>query len=176
MLDYNLVSSLATYRMPKPEDIPVLVDMVERFHAETRTGLNVGQAEVLATLKELNQDRRAGSWFVFEKDEEVVGYCLIANRWSNRLRGAVLLVDELYVMPGRRGRGFASDFLGLLAKVAPGDAAAIQFELPPDNRRAHCTAATARFRGSEGQGDETALAGGREPGEARALTSPERHR
>jgi ribosomal protein S18 acetylase RimI-like enzyme len=136
MLDYNLVSSLATYRMPKPEDIPVLVDLVERFHAETRTGLHVGQPEVLATLKELNQHRRSGSWFVFEMEEEVVGYCLIANRWSNGLGGAELHVDELYVMPGRRGRGIASDFLGLLAKVAPGDAAAIRVELPAANRRA----------------------------------------
>ena len=42
MLDYNLVSSLATYRMPQPEDIPVLVDLVERFHAETRSGREVG--------------------------------------------------------------------------------------------------------------------------------------
>jgi ribosomal protein S18 acetylase RimI-like enzyme len=136
MLDYNLVSALATYRMPRPEDIPVLVDLVERFHAETRTRLHVGQREVLATLKELNQHRRAGSWFVFEKDEEVVGYCLIANCWSNGLGGTVLHVDELYVRPGRRGRGIAADFLGLLAKVAPGDAAAIRVELPAVNRRA----------------------------------------
>ena len=137
MLDYNLVSSLATYRMPVPEDIPALVDLVERFHAETRSGREVGQPGVLATLKELNQHRRSGSWFVFEKDEEVIGYCLIANRWSNGLGGIVLHVDELYVRPGRRGRGVATEFLGLLAKVAPGDAAAIRFELPAENRRAH---------------------------------------
>jgi ribosomal protein S18 acetylase RimI-like enzyme len=170
MLDYNLVSSLATYRMPKPEDIPVLVDMVERFHAETRTGLNVGQAAVLATLKVLNQERRAGSWFVFEKDEEVVGYCLIANRWSNRLRGAVLLVDELYVMPGRRGRGFASDFLGLLAKVAPGDAAAIQFELPPNNRRAQVLLRRLGFEEAKGRVMSRPLRGDASPGR------PERYR
>jgi GNAT superfamily N-acetyltransferase len=137
MLDYNLVSSLASYRMPKPEDIPVLVDLVQRFHAETRSGREVGQPGVLATLKELNQHRRSGSWFVFEKDEEVIGYCIIANRWSNGLGGTVLTIDELYVRPGRRGRGVATDFLGLLAKVAPGDAAVIRFELSTENRRAH---------------------------------------
>jgi GNAT superfamily N-acetyltransferase len=50
-------------------------------------------------------------------DEEVVGYGILANRWSNGLGGQVLHVDELYVRPGRRGRGVASDFLGLIAKV-----------------------------------------------------------
>jgi hypothetical protein len=45
MLDYNLVSSLATYRMPRPEDISELVAMVERFHAETRSGREVGRAQ-----------------------------------------------------------------------------------------------------------------------------------
>jgi GNAT superfamily N-acetyltransferase len=136
MLDYSLVSSLATYRMPRPEDIPTLVDMVARFHAETGSGLVAGRAEVLATLKELNEHRRAGSWFVFERDEEVIGYGLLANRWSSALGGTVLHVDELYVRPGRRGRGVASDFLGLLAKVAPSGTAAISVELPAGNRRA----------------------------------------
>src|SRR4030042_2804701 len=103
MLDYNLVSAVATYRMPRPEDLPVLVSMVERYHAETRTGLSVSQAGVVATLKELNAHRRAGSWFVFEIEEGVVGYCLVANRWSNGLGGMVLHVDELYVRPGRGG-------------------------------------------------------------------------
>jgi GNAT superfamily N-acetyltransferase len=136
MLDYNLVSSLATYRMPRPEDLDRLVAMVERFHAETRTGREVGRQQVLSTLKELNAHRRAGSWFVFEMGEEVVGYCIIANRWNNGLGGTVLRVDELYVRPGRRGRGVASDFLGLLAKVAPADAAAIEVELPAADRKA----------------------------------------
>ncbi len=162
MLDYNLVSALATYRMPRPEDIPVLVDMVERFHAETRTGHHVGQSEVLATLKELNQHRRSGSVFVFEQDEEVVGYCLIANRWSNGLGGTVLHVDELYVRPGRRGRGIAADFLGLLAKVAPGDAAAIQVELPAMNRRAGGLLRRLEFAESKGRVMSRPLRGGGE--------------
>jgi GNAT superfamily N-acetyltransferase len=151
MLDYNLVSSLASYRMPKPEDIPVLVDLVERFHAETQSGREVGQAQVVATLKELNQHRRSGSWFVFERDEEVIGYCIIVNRWSNGLGGIVLHVDELYVRPGRRGRGVATDFLGLLAKVAPGDAAAIQFELPAETRRAHGLLRRLGFEAAKGR-------------------------
>jgi GNAT superfamily N-acetyltransferase len=136
MLDYNLVSSLATYRMPRPDDLPLLVEMAGRFHAETRTGLDVDRTRVMATLKELNANRRAGSYFVFEREEDVVGYGILSNRWSNGLGGQVLHVDELFVRPGRRGRGIASDFLGLIAKVAPADAAAITITLPPGMRRA----------------------------------------
>jgi GNAT superfamily N-acetyltransferase len=135
MLDSTLVGTVATYRMPRPDDLPLLEQMVGRFHAETHTGLPTGRAEVIATLKELNAHRRTGSWFVFEMDAEVVGYCLIANRWSNGLGGMVLRVDELYVRPGRRGRGVASGFLGLLAEVVPRGAAAIEVELPLDTRR-----------------------------------------
>jgi GNAT superfamily N-acetyltransferase len=121
--------------MPVPDDLPVLVEMVERFHAETRTGLSPGRTEIAATLRELNARRGTGSWFVFEHDEEVVGYCVLATRWSNGRGGRVLHVDELYVRPGRRGRGVASDFLGLLAKVAPAGTAAIVVPLPPGVRR-----------------------------------------
>jgi len=151
MLDYNLVGVVATYRMPKPEDLPALVSMVERYHEETRTGLSVSQAGVVATLKELNAHRREGSWFVFEIEEEVVGYCLIASRLSNGLGGMVLHVDELYVRPGRRGRGIASDFLGLLAKVAPADAAAISIELPTGNRKARALLGRLGFAESKGR-------------------------
>lgn len=135
MLDYNLVSSLATYRMPRPDDLPLLVEMVVRFHAETGTGLTPGRTEVAATLKELNAHRIAGSWFVFEMDEEVVGYGILATRWSNGLGARVLHVDELYVRPGRRGRGIASDFLGLVAKVAPADSGSMSITLPAGTRR-----------------------------------------
>lgn len=135
MLDFTLVGTVATYRMPRPDDLPLLVEMVGRFHAETGTGLAPGRAEVAATLRELNAHRGTGSWFVFEREEEVVGYCLLLGRWSNGLGGRVLQVDELYVRPGRRGRGVASDFLGLLARVAPDGTAAIVVPLPPGVRR-----------------------------------------
>jgi GNAT superfamily N-acetyltransferase len=163
MLDYNLVSSLATYRMPRPDDLPLLVEMVGRFHAETRTGLEVDRARVMATLKELNAYRRAGSFFVFEKDEEVVGYGIIANRWSNGLGGQVLHVDELYVRPGRRGRGIASDFLGLVAKVAPADAGAITITLPPGLRRAPGFLRRLGYHDTPGRAQEVCLPRGGRP-------------
>lgn len=136
MLDSTLVGTVATYRMPRPDDLPLLMEMVERFHAETRTGLSPGREQVAATLRELNAHRRTGSWFVFEMNEEVVGYCILANRWSNGLGGTVLHVDELYVRPGRRGRGVASNFLDLIAKVAPDEVAEIRVEVPAANPKA----------------------------------------
>jgi len=136
MLDNTLVGTVATFRMPRPDDLPLLVEMVGRFHAETRTGLSPGPKQVADTLKELNAHRLTGSWFVFEMGEEVVGYCILATRWSNGLGGTVLNIDELYVRPGRRGRGVASNFLDLIAKVAPDSVAEIQVELPASCRKA----------------------------------------
>ena len=159
MLDYNLVSSLATYRMPRPEDLADLLAMTERFHAETRTGLAMSREKMAATLRELNLHKRTGSWFVFEQEEAVVGYCLIANRWSNGSGGTILYVDELYVAPGQRGKGIASDFLTLIAKVAPDDAVAIHLEVPAANRKTPALMRRLGFAESKGRAMSRPLRG-----------------
>ncbi len=140
MLDYTLVSPLATYRMPTPRDMPGLVRLVQAFYRED-AGASPGPEQmtaerVLATVNELAKNKQRGSVFVFERDGELAGYAIIIPYWSNELGGTVLVVDELFVAPGSRGQRIASDFLGLLSRVAPPGTAAIQLEVSAAHRRA----------------------------------------
>ncbi len=152
MLDYTLVSPLATYRMPTPRDLPGLVSLVQAFYRED-AGASPGPEQmtperVLATVNMLAKNKDRGSLFVFERGAQrgaergaerngaLVGYAIIIQYWSNELGGMALVVDELYVEPGSRGHGIASDFLGLLSRVAPPGTAAIQLEVSAAHRRA----------------------------------------
>jgi ribosomal protein S18 acetylase RimI-like enzyme len=139
MLDYTLVSPKATYRMPTPRDMPALVKLMQAFSREepgsTEPGGELPAERALATVAELSRSRDRGSLFVFEREGALAGYAILILYWSNELGGTVLAVDELYVEPGQRRQGIASDFLALLGKVAPQGVVSIQLEVNRANRR-----------------------------------------
>jgi GNAT superfamily N-acetyltransferase len=136
MLDYNLVTPKATYRMVRPDDIPVLKRLVAAFYLETPYGTRSrGHGDIEATVRELGRNKEKGTLFVFEKDERIVGYAILINYWSNEFGATLLMLDEIYVLPEERGNGISGDFIDLLAKVAPQDAVLMQLEMDPSNKR-----------------------------------------
>lgn len=142
MLDYTLVSAKATYRMPSPRDLPALVGLEQAFYRELGLDRAVTPETVLATVRELEKNKHKGSLFVFECEGNLAGYAILILYWSNELGGTVLVLDELYVEPGHRTQGLASDFVVLLGKVAPPDVVALQVEARRADR-----AANALYRG-----------------------------
>ena len=136
MLNYTLVSPKGTYRMLEPRDLSDLVGLVQAYYQEDHRGTEMPPDQVLTTVKELGTNSEKGSVFVFERDGLLVGYALLIRYWSNELGGTVLVVDELYIVPSQRRQGIASDFLGLLGKVAPPGTVAIQLEVNRTDRRA----------------------------------------
>jgi GNAT superfamily N-acetyltransferase len=134
MLDYNLVTSKATYRMVTDKDIPTLRRLVRGFYAETTNGAHSAGA-MEATVRELERHRDKGTVFIFERGEKTVGYAIVINCWSNEFGGNMLFLDEVYVLPAERGQGIAGDFMDLLAKVAPRDTVAMQLEVDPSRKK-----------------------------------------
>lgn len=135
MLDYTLVSMKATYRLLTPTDVPLYVALVQARYREERPGVAITPPQILSTVREFEHDRVKGSVFVFEVEQSLVGYCIIANRWSNELGGTVAILDELWVAPQRRADGIAEDFIMLLARVAPVDVVAIEHAADRRDRR-----------------------------------------
>jgi GNAT superfamily N-acetyltransferase len=136
MLDYDLVTATAAYRILTPKDAESFMALVEKYHAENGTGRHEGTQRTLATVRELDRNKRAGSIFVIERGPEVVGYSIVVTRWDNERAGNVLCLDELYVLPAHRGLGIATDFVELLAKIAPSGAVAIELRVPAKSRKA----------------------------------------
>ncbi len=136
MLDYTLVSPRATYRVPTPRDLPVLVRLVQDHYREDHPALAMPADQVLATVHELSHHKEKGTVFLFEQVGELVGYSILINVWSNERGGTIISVDELYVVPDRRGKGIGTDFLTLLSRVAPKGTVALELEVTHGKRRA----------------------------------------
>ena len=136
MLDYDLVTSTARYRLPTQDDIPAFVRLVQRFYAERSQAHRVTPASITRTYLELLRHPDKGSVFLFERGESLVGYCLLLVSWSNEHGGDILTIDEIYIAPDHRGKGIAKDFIGLLSQIAPKGTRAIRIRASSKDRNA----------------------------------------
>jgi hypothetical protein len=134
MLDYTLVSTKATYRLLTPQDMPIFLKLVQAERTERRDAPPFDLNRVLLTIKELRPSRGKGTIYVFEREQRLVGYCMLTSCWSSDQCGNVLVADELYVVPEMRVDGIAEDFLGLLLKVAPEGTTSVRVEVPKGRR------------------------------------------
>lgn len=71
---------------------------------------------------------------IFEQDEKIAGYALLCKTYSQEAGGAVIWIDELYVLPEFQCRGIGKAFFAELETIAP--AARYRLEIEPDNLRA----------------------------------------
>jgi hypothetical protein len=136
MLDYTLVTTKATYRLLTPQDMPVFLRLVQAARVEIRDAPPFDLNRVLATVKELQPSKGKGTVYVFEREQRLVGYCMLVNCWSSDQYGSVLVADELYVVPDQRVQDIAGDWLGLLLKVAPEGTSSVRIEVPRGRRNA----------------------------------------
>jgi GNAT superfamily N-acetyltransferase len=134
MLDYTLVTTKATYRLLTPQDMPIFLKLVQAERTERRDAPPFDLNRILATIRELQPARGKGTVYVFEREQRLVGYCMLTSCWSSEQCGNVLVADELYVVPEMRVDGIAEDFLGLLLKVAPEGTTSVRVEVPKGRR------------------------------------------
>jgi GNAT superfamily N-acetyltransferase len=131
MLNYDLVTSKACYRLPRRDDMPILLQLAAKAGGER--GAQAGaQDRMTRTVQELSRHPDRGSVFLIERGQDLVGYIVLANQWSSEHGGTVIRIDELFLEHDHRGEGLAEDFLVLLVKVAPPGTCAIELDAARD--------------------------------------------
>ena len=143
MLNYDLVTSKACYRLPRRDDMPILLRLAERCASErpapaasAAPAVRAGAKErMMRTVQELSRHPDRGTMFLIERGQDLVGYCVLVNLWSTELGGAVIRIDDLFLERDNRGQGIVEDFLELLVKVAPPGTCAIELDAAGDKER-----------------------------------------
>lgn len=136
MFDYDLVGTKAVYRNYIPRDFPDLLRLALRQCEERKREPAAARDAVARTVAELSRHKARGAILMIEAEEDPVGYCILANRWSHERGGNLLCIECLYVVAEQASRGIAEDLLRLLAEIAPGGSVAIQVEPPVSDRKA----------------------------------------
>jgi GNAT superfamily N-acetyltransferase len=141
MFDYDLVGTKAVYRNYVPRDFADLLRLALRQAEEMKRKREPASTRdaVARTVAEFSRHKARGAILLIEVEEDQVGYCILANRWSHERGGCLLCIEELYLIPGQAHRGIAEDLIRLLAEIAPGGSVAIQVEPTASDRKAAAT-------------------------------------
>lgn len=104
-------------RSARPEDVATISDLIRQLARYERLEHEViGSEHDLAA--HLFGARRYAEVLLAEDEETVVGFALFFHNYSTFLSRPGLYLEDLFVLPGRRRRGWGRALLGAVARVA----------------------------------------------------------
>ncbi|MFK7837787.1 MAG: GNAT family N-acetyltransferase [Sulfitobacter sp.] len=125
----------AALTLAKPEHLDKLVTLCAAFHAEE--GIELSDEARRAGLEPLLAGSPYGVAYLIGPARAAIGYIVICFGWSVEFGGLDAIVDELYVRPGVRGRGIATEALIALPRaLSEGGLRAIHLEVDRENEAA----------------------------------------
>lgn len=125
----------AALTLGKPEHLERLVALSTAYHAEA--GINLSDEARRAGLAPLLDGLPYGVAYLIGPPRAPIGYMVICFGWSVEFGGLDAIIDELYVRPGVRGRGIATEALIALPRaLAEGGLRSIHLEVARDNEKA----------------------------------------
>ena len=99
----------ASLTLATPEHLDRLMSLVTAFHAEE--GIEQDAAARQAALQPLLEGIPHGAAYLIGPPRAPIGYIVISFGWSVEFGGLDGFIDELFIRPGVRGRGIASEVL-----------------------------------------------------------------
>jgi ribosomal protein S18 acetylase RimI-like enzyme len=127
------------WRLARPEDDEAIVAMCLALDKEDPASVQVPEEHPRRTLERLRAEPIRGRALILEVDEEIIGYAFLISFWSNELGGDICNLDEIFVAPAHRSRGYATSLVRDLQRGSAlwhGRVVAVQLEVSPRNSRA----------------------------------------
>ena len=137
------------YRLATPEDFPAILAMLRAFYAEDR--IDYDAALVEPGLRALLAEPAHGAVLLLQSGEVAqAGYVSLGWCFSVEQGGRFVLLDELYLAPAARGRGWGRQALALARDWAIVEGASVmRLEVNHHNARAKALYLSAGYRDDE---------------------------
>ncbi|MBM2291003.1 GNAT family N-acetyltransferase [Sulfitobacter pseudonitzschiae] len=105
----------AALTLAAPDHLATLLALVERFHTEE--GIDSTPESRSAGVAPLLNGIPHGAAYLIGPPRAPIGYIIVCFGWSVEFGGMEGFVDELYIRPGVRGRGVATEVLMALPRA-----------------------------------------------------------
>ena len=139
----------AALTLATPEHFDRLDALVAAFHAEE--GITLSDDARAAGLQPLLDGIPHGAAYLIGPPRAPIGYVVVTFGWSIEFGGMDGFVDEIFIRPGVRGRGIATEVLLALPRTLGGAGVkALHLEVASDNTTAQRLYARAGFRLRDG--------------------------
>ncbi|MBE6605324.1 MAG: GNAT family N-acetyltransferase [Ruminococcaceae bacterium] len=122
-----------TFRKIKAGDKSLYLDMARDFYHSPAVLHPVPDSYIENTFDLVLNGTPFADIYIFEDDDGVQGYAVLAFTHSQEAGGLVCWIEELYLRPCARGKGAGGAFLDHICREVP--AARFRLEVEPDNLR-----------------------------------------
>ena len=123
---------------------PLVIDMMRTFYASPAVLSNGSEEIFAADVAECVGDSPFAEGFVLESEGLLIGYAMLAKSYSTEFGKRCIWIEDLYLLPEYRGRGFGSCFFSFVEQRYPG--CLLRLEVEEENERARHVYETSGFR------------------------------
>ena len=115
-------------------DRNIVTDMMRTFYHSSAVWTNGSEEIYHNDITACIGDSPYAEGFIFENEEEIVGYGMIAKSFSTEFGKTCIWIEDLYLKEDYRGEGIGSSFFAYLEKEFPHTI--MRLEVEEDNKRA----------------------------------------
>ncbi len=123
-------------RLLEQRDFDQVLSMMEVFYASDALLIHPD----VETLKKTLADAIAAGPYLrgygFQEGETLCGYGMVAMSYSTEAGGLCAWIEDIYVEPSWRGRGYGTQFLHFVARTYGPKVARLRLEAEPENEKA----------------------------------------
>lgn len=117
------------FRLPHP--------LINKLYDEDPGYVRINNLKIENTINELTRNREKDKIIIFQLEKEIIGYAILINYWSNEYGGNILIIDEIYILPEYRRKGYGKSFLKYLIDNNRKTSKGIQLEVGTKNKGAY---------------------------------------
>ena len=123
-------------RSLQKEDFDTVLSMMLVFYASDALLVHPGEEVLRKTLSDALTDTPYLEAFGFEEEGILAGYGMVAMSYSTEAGGLCAWIEDIYIRPEYRGKGFCTSFLTFVKERYASRVARIRLEAEPENERA----------------------------------------
>ena len=125
-----------TIRKLQNTDFDTVLSMMLVFYASDALLIHPSGEVLRKTLTDALADTPYLEAFGFEEDGVLVGYGMVAMSYSTEAGGLCAWIEDIYIEPEYRGKGYGTSFLTFVKERYEGRVTRIRLEAEPENERA----------------------------------------
>ena len=117
-------------------DFDTVLSMMLVFYASDALLVHPSEEVLRKTLTDALADTPYLEAFGFEEKGILAGYGMVAMSYSTEAGGLCAWIEDIYIAPEYRGKGFGTSFLAFVKNRYENRVARIRLEAEPENERA----------------------------------------
>ena len=121
-------------RRMNESDRESVMDMMRTFYASPAVLTNGSDEIFVSDVDECVSDSPYAEGYVFEDSGETIGYAMLAKSYSTEYGKRCILIEDIYIKEGYRGKGIGSEFFRFLEESYPD--VLFRLEAEEENERA----------------------------------------